>query len=107
MDQTAQGASATIVPTRAVSICRRFGRRPLLWAGIAAVLEVPGRTSGTARQVTVVPYELDGTWYLLSTYGTSNWVRNLRSAGRAGLRRKGRSEPFTAVEVDGHERDQV
>jgi len=45
--------------------------------------------------------------YLLSNYGISDWVRNLRAAGRAELRRKGRAEAFTAVEVDGEERDPV
>jgi hypothetical protein len=35
------------------------------------------------------------------------WVRNLRAAGRGELRRKGRTEAFTAIEVDGSERDQV
>lgn len=54
-----------------------------------------------------MPWEVDGTWYLLSNYGISDWVRNLRASGRAELRRKGRTEAFTAVEVDGEERDRV
>jgi hypothetical protein len=43
----------------------------------------------------------------MSQYGVTDWVRNLRAAGRGELRRKGRTEPFTAVEVDGNERDRV
>ena len=107
MDQQTEVASSAVSPTRAVSLFRLFGRRPLLWVGIAAVLEVPGRQTGMSRTVTLVPVELDGTRYLLSTYGSSAWVRNLRSAGRGELRRKGGTEAFTAVEIDGAERDQV
>jgi deazaflavin-dependent oxidoreductase (nitroreductase family) len=57
--------------------------------------------------VTVVPVEVDGTWYLLSTYGNSDWVRNVRASGRAQLRHRGKTEAIAAVEVDGDERDGV
>jgi hypothetical protein len=51
--------------------------------------------------------EVDGTWYLLSQYGVTGWVRNLRAAGCAELRHKGRTGTFSAIEVDGDERDRV
>jgi deazaflavin-dependent oxidoreductase (nitroreductase family) len=94
-------------PTRSVALLRRVARPLWIRAGIAAVLEVPGRRSGTPLQVTLAPLEVDGTWYLLSIYGLTAWVRNLRSAGRGELRRKGRRQAFTAIEVDSNERDQV
>lgn len=94
-------------PTRSVTLLRRVARRLWIRAGIAAVLEVPGRRSGSPLKVTLAPLEVDGTWYLLSIYGVTGWVRNLRAAGRGALRRKGRTEAFTAVEVDGPERDRV
>ena len=72
-----------------------------------AVLTVPGRRTGAPVQVTLFPVEVDGTWYLLSQYGVTGWVRNLRAAGGGELRRKGRRESFTAIEVDGDERDRV
>ena len=78
-----------------------------LRGGLAAILEVPGRRTGTPTHITVIPWEVGGTVYLMSQYGVSNWVRNLRAAGRGELRRKGRKEAFTAVEVDGDERDRV
>jgi deazaflavin-dependent oxidoreductase (nitroreductase family) len=71
------------------------------------VLEVRGRRTGTPLHVTLVPVEVDGTRYLLSQYGVTDWVRNLRAAGGGELRRKGRTEAFTATEVDGAERDRV
>jgi deazaflavin-dependent oxidoreductase (nitroreductase family) len=76
-------------------------------AGFTAVLTVPGRRSSTAHQATLFPVDLDGVTYLISQYGVSGWVRNLRAAGRGELRRKGRSSRFTAVEVDAPERDRV
>jgi len=39
--------------------------------------------------------------------GVTDWARNLRAAGRGGLRHKGHSDAFTAIEVDGNERDRV
>jgi hypothetical protein len=57
--------------------------------------------------VALFPVTVDGTSYLLSQYGATGWVRNLRAAGQGELSRKGRAAPFTAVEVDGSERDRV
>jgi deazaflavin-dependent oxidoreductase (nitroreductase family) len=71
------------------------------------VLEVPGRRTGTPHHVTLVPWQIDGTRYLLSFYGATEWVRNLRAAGGGTLRQKGRTETFRAIEVDGEERDRV
>ena len=35
----------------------------------------------------------------IPAYGESEWVRNLRAAGKGGLSRKGRTEAFDAVEI--------
>ena len=107
MDQRPQVVSAAVSPTRALALIRWVARPIWLRVGLAAVLEVSGRRTGTPRQVTLIPWEVDGTWYLLSQYGVTDWVRNLRAAGRGELRRKGRTEAFTAIEVDGNERDRV
>ena len=107
MDQRPQVVSAALAPTRAVALIRRIARPIWLLVGIAAVLEVPGRRTGTPLRVSLIPVELDGTWYLMSFGGVTDWARNLRAAGRGELRRKGRTEAFTAIEVDGNERDRV
>ena len=44
-------------------------------------------------------HSLFGSRYLVSPYGESDWVRNLRTAGKGELSRKGQSEAFHAVEV--------
>jgi len=93
--------------SRMLALERRIGGPLFRRAGWVAVLEVPGRRTGTPRQVTLFPIEVDGTRYVVSQYGVSDWVRSLRAAGRARLRLKGRSEDIRAVEVDGAERDKV
>jgi deazaflavin-dependent oxidoreductase (nitroreductase family) len=107
LDQRPQGVSAALSPSRALTLIRRVARPIWLRVGIAAVLEVPDRRTGAPLHVTLIPWEVDGTWYLLSQYGVTRWVRNLRAAGRCELRHKGRSEAFNAIEVDGDERDRV
>ena len=64
-----------------------------------ATLTVVGRRTGEPRRVPVIPVEVGGSRYLVSPYGESNWVRNLRAAGKGELSRKGRTEAFNAVEV--------
>lgn len=102
-----QAASAPLSPTRAVALLRRIAGPIWLRMGLTAVLEVRGRRTGTPFNVTLLPVKVDGTWYLVSFGGATEWVRNLRAAARGELRRKGRAEAFTVVEVDGNERDRV
>jgi deazaflavin-dependent oxidoreductase (nitroreductase family) len=85
---------------------RVFG---LLWlrGGFTVILVVPDRRTGRPIHVTLFPVKVEGASYLLSQYGVSGWVRNLRAAGRGELHRKGRTEAFTAVEVGDAERDRV
>jgi deazaflavin-dependent oxidoreductase (nitroreductase family) len=107
MDQQSQVVSAPLSPSRGMALFRRVLRPLWLRVGFAGVLEVPSRRTGAPVRVTVIPWQVDGTWYLLSQYGVANWVRNLRAAGRGELRHKGRTQAFTAIEVDGDERDRV
>jgi len=107
MDQRPQVASAATSASRRMRFLRWTQRPIWLLVGLAAVLEVPGRRTGRPRQVTLIPWEVDGTRYLMSQYGVTGWVRNLRAAGRGELRHKGRTQSFVAIEVDGDERDRV
>lgn len=107
MNQAPQAARAPITRSRSLALMRRVFGRLWLRAGLTVILVVAGRRSGRPTHVTLYPIEVDGKTYFLSQYGVSNWVRNLRAAGRGELTRKGRSQPFTAVEVGDAERDQV
>ena len=80
--QTLNAEVAPIQRSRAIALSRRLLGPIWLRVGFTAVLEVPGRRTGTPHRVALFPIEVDGTWYLLSQYGVSEWVRNLRAAGR-------------------------
>ena len=103
----AQTLPSALPQGRGMALIRKVNRPMWLKAGFAAVVAVPGRTTGTPRQVTLIPWDVDGTWYLLSQYGASEWVQNLRTAGRCEMQHKGDTHAFRAVEVDGAERDRV
>lgn len=75
----------------------------LIRAGIVpnrlTTLAVRGRTSGDWRTVPVTPLVADGTTYLVSPRGETDWVRNLRQAGGSELRNGRKKRPFTAAEI--------
>jgi deazaflavin-dependent oxidoreductase (nitroreductase family) len=66
--------------------------------GPMALLTVPGRNSGLPRSTPVALIPIDGGWRLVAAYGLVDWVKNLRAAGKATIRVKGRQ-----VEVSSHE----
>lgn len=107
MDQPPQPTAPPIARSRSLALMRRVFGPIWLRTGLIVTLSVPDRRTGKAVHVTLYPIEVDGRSYLFSQYGVSNWVRNLRAAGRGELRRKGRAEVFTAVEVADAERDRV
>jgi deazaflavin-dependent oxidoreductase (nitroreductase family) len=107
MNQGLKSAGAALAPSRLVAFGRVIARRFLVRAGVAAVLEVPGRRTGRATSVTLAAWDVDGSLYLMSQYGVTDWVRNLRAAGRGTLAHAGTRRAFRAVEVDGDERDRV
>ena len=51
--------------------------------GPMTLLTVRGRKSGQPRTTPVAIVEHEGQRWLISPYGQSDWVRNLRAAGRA------------------------
>ncbi|MBX6356627.1 MAG: nitroreductase family deazaflavin-dependent oxidoreductase [Micromonosporaceae bacterium] len=66
---------------------------------VVSVLSVRGRKSGQLRSTPVVVLDHDGERYLVTPYGDTEWVRNLRAAGEGQIKQHGRTEEFTAVEV--------
>ncbi len=63
------------------------------------VLAVPGRTSGRIRTTPVNLLELDGARYLVAPRGETEWVRNVRAAGRGELRRGRQREVIRVEEI--------
>jgi hypothetical protein len=78
----APGWFTTNVFNRAV---RWLTRRGVSVAG-SAELRVVGRSSGTVRTTVVNVLDVDGRRYLVAPRGTTQWVRNVRAAGRCELR---------------------
>ena len=60
------------------------------------VLEVRGRKTGEARATPVNLLTLDGSTYLVSPRGHTQWVRNLRVAGEGELLLVGDASPSSA-----------
>jgi deazaflavin-dependent oxidoreductase (nitroreductase family) len=63
------------------------------------VLLVRGRTSGEIRANVVNVLTHDGERYLVAPRGTTQWVRNIRAAGKADLKVGRRIEPVVAEEL--------
>ena len=67
-------------------------------------LTVRGRKSGEPRTVPVNPLEIDGSTYLVSPRGHSQWVRNLRAVGEGELHHGRRTTYFRGDEVPDDEK---
>lgn len=80
-----------------------LARHGLSLAGMSE-LSVRGRVSGRIQRLPVNPHTFEGTPYLVSARGHSQWVRNMRAAGRGELRSGRKVRPFTAVEVPDEEK---
>jgi hypothetical protein len=73
----------------------------------APALIVRGRTSGRLITIPLAPFVYQDTKYLVGGRGETQWVRNLRAAGRGVLRDHGAQTGFRAVELHGGERDRI
>jgi deazaflavin-dependent oxidoreductase (nitroreductase family) len=69
--------------------------------GPNALITVRGRKSGLPRTTPVALVELDGRRWVIGTFGETNWVRNLRTAGEATLTVGRRKEEVMAHELKG------
>ena len=67
--------------------------------GPNALLTVRGRKSGIERTTPVSLIEVGGRRWIQGTWGESNWVRNLRTAGEGTIISGRRAERVTAVEL--------
>ena len=77
--------------------------RSMLTLGISlngtTLITVPGRKSGRPRSTPITMVEFDGQRYVQSPFGSVDWVRNLRAAGRATLSWGRRHETVIATEL--------
>src|SRR6202158_5828523 len=67
--------------------------------GPNALITVRGRKSGLDRTTPVALVEIDGKRWVIGTFGETNWVRNLRAAGRATVTVGRRGDKVKVVEL--------
>ena len=75
-------------------------------SGVEGLL-VAGRRTGKPEKIPVIPVDHAGATYIVSTRGESDWVRNVRAAGKVELQGKGGSQSLRATEVPVEERAPV
>jgi deazaflavin-dependent oxidoreductase (nitroreductase family) len=70
-------------------------------------LTLTARASGQSQKIPVISVDVDGTRYLVSTRGESQWVRNLRASPAVSLTTKVGTTNYTASEVPVPQRDKI
>ncbi|MFM1725828.1 nitroreductase family deazaflavin-dependent oxidoreductase [Rhodococcus sp. PAM 2766] len=90
-------------------LVREVFNRIALATGISGTekITVTGRRSHEPRSVPVVPVDVDGVRYLVSTRGESEWVRNLRASPEVDVSRRGHTVHYNAAEVPIADRDPI
>jgi len=67
--------------------------------GPNTLITVRGRKSGQARSAGVALVEIGDRRWVISAYGETHWVRNLRASHEAVIQVRGRAKPVQAVEL--------
>src|SRR5450631_3161621 len=84
-------------PAMVTKIFNKLAMHSTLWD--VHTLEVARRNAIDPQRVPVIPLEYDGSLFVVSTRGESDWVKNVRAAGRVRLGQKGRFETYATTEV--------
>jgi deazaflavin-dependent oxidoreductase (nitroreductase family) len=71
------------------------------------ILTVTRRSSGTPQRVPVIPVEYEGTLYVVSTRGESEWVRNVRAAKTLEIESKGQVTKYSVTELPVEQRSPI
>jgi hypothetical protein len=66
-------------------------------------LEVARGNGAHPQRVPVVPVEYDGSLFVVSARGESDWVKNVRKAGIVRVGQKGKFATYAATEVPADE----
>jgi hypothetical protein len=84
-------------PARVTKIFNRLAMHSTLWD--VHTLEVARRNAVDPQRVPVIPLQYDGGLFVVSTRGESDWVKNVRAAGKVRLGQKGQFETYAVTEV--------
>jgi len=72
--------------------------------GFNRLVTIRGRKSGLPRTAAIAVLEASGRRWVWAPWGEVHWVRNLRAAGTATIKMRGRNEEVRATELDPTER---
>jgi deazaflavin-dependent oxidoreductase (nitroreductase family) len=86
--------------TRLINSLFRAMTRLGLGASYRHILTVPGRKTGRLYSTPVDIINVEGQRWLVAGYGPASWVRNVRAAGEATLRRGRHSHRFKVEEAE-------
>jgi deazaflavin-dependent oxidoreductase (nitroreductase family) len=89
-------------PRTVTKIFNRLAMHSTLWD--VHTLEVARRNAVDPQRVPVIPLQHEGSLFVVSTRGESDWVKNVRAAGTVRLGQKGNFTTYAAAEVPTEDR---
>lgn len=92
-------------PAMMTKVFNKLAMHSTLWD--VHTLEVARRNAVDPQRVPVIPLEFNGSLFVVSTRGESDWVKNVRVAGTVRLGQKGNFETYAAREVPEGERTDI
>src|SRR5450756_84226 len=99
------GVMAYLKPSATTKFFNSLAMRSTM--GDVHTLEVARRNAVDPQRVPVIPLRHDGSLFVVSTRGESDWVKNVRAAGKVRLGQKGQFETYAATEVPAEGRTDI
>ncbi|HZW43647.1 MAG TPA: nitroreductase/quinone reductase family protein [Dermatophilaceae bacterium] len=96
---------AYLKPSPTTKLFNSLAMRSTLWD--VHTLEVARRNAVDPQRVPVIPLQHNGSLFIVSTRGESDWVKNVRAAGIVRLGQKGQLVTYAATEVPADERSDI
>jgi len=96
---------AYLKPSAMTKLFNSLAMRSSLWD--VHTLEVARRNAVDPQRVPVIPLQHNGSLFIVSTRGESDWVKNVRAAGIVRLGQKGQLVTYAATEVSADERSDI
>lgn len=96
---------AYLKPPAITKFFNNLALRSTLWD--VHTLEVARRNAVEPQRIPVIPLQHNGSLFIVSTRGESDWVKNIRAAGIVRLGQKGNLVTYAATEVPADERSDI
>ena len=87
------------------NLANSLAMRSTLWD--VHTLEVARRNAVDPQRIPVIPLQHNGSLFIVSTRGESDWVKNARAAGVVRLGQKGSLVTYAVTEVPADERSDI